>query len=372
MATLHGATSTELFMRSEPRRETVVPATSPRLLGYRMPAEWEHHESTWISWPHNEETWPDELEVVERTVAQAVKALSRAEGIRINVNSRDHEARARRALDEVDVTGPVHFHRIPTNDAWVRDYGPIFVHSEDLGVAAVCWDFNSWGDKYPPYDLDNAAAGRMAEDLGVPAFEADMILEGGSIDVNGDGLLMTTESCLLNPNRNPDLDREEIVRRLRDFLGIEQVIWLSEGIVGDDTDGHIDDIARFVGQNRIVTTTESDPASENYDILQNNLEVLKGLRLSDGSALEVLELPMPAPRQVKGLTMPASYANFYVGNGTVLVPTFDDDKDTDAIAVLKRAFPGRKIVGLYCGDLIWGLGAFHCLTQQVPASSNSR
>lgn len=336
-----------------------------------MPAEWERHESTWISWPHNEETWPDGLEAVERTVAQAIKALAQAEAIRINVNSSDHEARARRALDESGVTEKVHFHRIPTNDAWVRDYGPIFVRSEGRGVAAVCWGFNSWGEKYPPYDLDDAATARMAEDLGVPAFEADMILEGGSIDVNGDGLLMTTESCLLNPNRNPDLGRDDIEQRLRDYLGIEHMIWLKEGIVGDDTDGHIDDLARFVGPKRIVTAVESDPARENYDILQNNLEVLKGIRFSDGSALEVLELPMPEHRQVKGVMMPASYANFYVGNGTVLVPTFEDEKDAEAIAVLQRVFPGRRIVGLYCGDLIWGLGAFHCLTQQVPASTNS-
>ena len=357
-------------MRSEPRPETVVPAPPPRLLGYRMPAEWERHESTWISWPHNEETWPDELEAVEHTVAHAVKALARAEAIRINVNSSDHESRARRALGEAFVTEKVHFHRIPTNDAWVRDYGPIFVRSEDRGVAAICWDFNSWGEKYPPYDMDDAAAARMAEDLLVPAFKADMILEGGSIDVNGDGLLMTTESCLLNPNRNSDLGRDDIEQRLRDYLGIEHVIWLKEGIVGDDTDGHIDDLARFVGPKRIVAAVESDPASENYDILQNNLEVLKGIRLSDGSALEVVELPMPAQRQVKSITMPASYANFYVGNGTVLVPTFEDEKDAEAIAVLQRAFPSRRIVGLYCGDLIWGLGAFHCLTQQVPASAN--
>lgn len=340
---------------------------SLRELGYRMPAEWEHHESTWISWPHNEETWPEELESVERTMAHAVRALARSEKIRINVNSREHENRARRALRLAGVTGDIIFHNIPTNDAWVRDYGPIFVRSDSLGVAGVCFGFNSWGGKYPPYDLDDAAAARMAHDLRIPAIDSEIILEGGSIDVNGEGLLMTTESCLLNPNRNPHLARSEIEAHLRDFLGVDHVIWLKKGIAGDDTDGHIDDLARFVGPMRVVTVVEADPANENFDLLRENFDILKGVRNANGSALEIVELPMPAQRQVKGQIVPASYANFFIGNDTVLVPTFEDAKDADALTILQGLFSDREIVGLYCGDLIWGLGAFHCLTQQVPA-----
>lgn len=341
---------------------------TPKSLGYRMPAEWEAHESTWISWPHNLETWPDEIEHVETTIAHAVRALSRSETVRINVDSEVQEQQVRRVLDREDVRGRVIFHRIPTNDAWVRDYGPIFIRSASGDVAATCWGFNSWGEKYPPFDLDAAAADRMADALAVPRFHGGMILEGGSIDVNGAGLLLTTESCLLNPNRNPHLDRETIESRLTSFLGIDRVIWLRDGIAGDDTDGHIDDLTRFVARDRLVTAVERDEGCANYAVLQENLEVLRAIRLPDGSAVTITELPMPSPREVKGERMPASYANFYIGNGTVLVPIFHDDRDAEALAALEREFPGREVVGIYCGELIWGLGAFHCLTQQVPAA----
>ena len=344
---------------------------TPRELGYRMPAEWERHESTWISWPHSAETWPDELEHVETTIARAVAALCRGETVRINVNSDDHARRARRFLEREGADGSILFHNIPTNDAWVRDYGPIFVRSPRGDVAATCWGFNSWGGKYPPFDLDDAAAARMANELGVRRFDGDMILEGGSIEVNGSGLLLTTESCLLNPNRNPHLTRDDIERRLAAFLGIERVVWLREGIAGDDTDGHIDDLTRFVAEGHVVTAVDADTSSPNYSVLQENLEMLRTVRLVDGSSLVVTELPMPAPRELKGEKMPATYANFYVGNSVVLVPTFQDERDEEALGILRPLFPGRDVVGIYCGELIWGLGAFHCLTQQVPADASS-
>ena len=334
--------------------------------GYRMPAEWEPHQSTWISWPHNDETWPDELETVEDTMADVVRVLSLSETVRINVNSEEQQRRAVAALDRIGAVGDVRFHQIPTNDAWVRDYGPIFVVGSGGELAATVWGFNSWGGKYPPYDLDEATAGRMAEELGVAAFQTEMILEGGSIDGNGDGLLLTTESCLLNENRNPHLSRDDIEERLRRFLGVETVIWLHEGIAGDDTDGHIDDVARFVAPTTVLVATETDASHDDYDILSDAAERLRATPGRSGRDLEVIELPMPAPVVVKNQRMPASYANFYVGNRTVLVPTFSDPNDEAALSILRRRFPTRDVVGIDCSDLIWGLGAFHCLTQQVP------
>lgn len=348
------------------------PGATPRSLGYRMPAEWEPHESTWISWPHNLETWPDEIEHVETTIARGVRALSRGETVRINVNSAVHEDRARRILEQEGVRNGVIFHHIPTDDAWVRDYGPIFVRSKGGELAATCWGFNSWGEKYPPFERDDAAAELMAAALGIPHFHGDMILEGGSIEVNGRGLLLTTESCLLNPNRNPHLDKAAVEDRLTSFLGVERVVWLAEGIAGDDTDGHIDDLTRFVTPERVVTAVESDPASPNYAILKENMEVLRDIRLRDGSALHIIPLPMPDPRELKGERMPATYANFYIGNRTVLVPTFHDDRDDEALGILREQFPRHDVVGIYCGELIWGLGAFHCLTQQVPTGTTQR
>lgn len=340
-------------------------SSSPRAAGYRMPAEWEPHESTWLSWPHNEETWPSELERVERTMARVVAILSRSEPVRINVSSDAQRRRAVAALDRAGAVGDVRFHQIPTNDAWVRDYGPLFVVSKEKGLAATCWGFNSWGGKYPPFDLDDAASEKMAAALGVPCFDGGMILEGGSVEVNGGGLLLTTESCLLNPNRNPEMSRDAIEERLSDFLGIDRVIWLRTGIAGDDTDGHVDDLTRFVGPRTVVMAVEEDRDSPNGDVLLEAMERLRGVRTDDGG-LDVIELPMPAPLLVRDERMPATYANFYVGNRTVLVPTYADRNDESALSILRRCFPTRDVVGIDCRELIWGLGAFHCLTQQVP------
>jgi agmatine deiminase len=337
----------------------------PASLGYRMPAEWAPHQATWFSWPHNRETWPDELGEVERVMAAAVRALAPHETVRINVLSQEHQRRVERLLDDEGVRGDVVFHHIETNDAWIRDHGAIFVRRDD-GIAATCWGFNSWGGKYPPFDKDDRVPEQMAAALGVPIFNGGMILEGGSIDTNGEGLLLTTEACLLNGNRNPHLGRTDIEERLKAFFGIDQVIWLNDGVAGDDTDGHIDDITRFVSIDTVVTIVENDPSDVNYDVLQENLDILRAVRLPDGRHLDIIPLPMPRSLSIRDERMPASYANFYVANKVVLLPVYGDPQDEAALQVLAKCFPGREVVPLDCRQLIWGLGAIHCLSQQVP------
>lgn len=344
----------------------------PVATGYRMPAEWSSHQATWISWPHNTETWPDCLAEVERVMADAVAALSPGELVRINVRDADHGYHVQRLLAGRVAPDRIALHRIPSNDAWCRDHGAIFVtRPAEAGdpLMALDFEYNAWGGKYPPYDLDNAIPARMAETLGVPRLPVDMVLEGGSIEVNGAGMLLTTEQCLLNPNRNPGLDRDGIEERLRRLLGVTRIAWLGDGIVGDDTDGHIDDLTRFVAEDAVVTVVEQDPADANYAALQDNLERLRALTLPDGRALRVTELPMPPPLvDPERDRLPASYANFYIGNRVVLMPTFNCPADEEAAAVLARCFPGRRIVGLDSRQLVVGLGSFHCLTQQVPVT----
>jgi len=339
--------------------------------GFRMPAEWEPHRGTWLSWPHKEASWPGKFAGVPAIFARMVRLLADREEVHINVAGPELEAQVRSLLtDEGADTGNVFFHYHPTNDAWCRDHGPIFVQRETDGVveqAILDWGYNAWGGKYPPYDLDDVIPSRIAEEGGIPVYHPDMILEGGSIDVNGLGTLLTTEACLLNPNRNPALDREEIEARLRAYLGVRTILWLGDGIAGDDTDGHVDDITRFVSPTTVVTVVEEDPADENYTPLQENLERLRGMRDQDGRPLEVETLPMPRPVHHEGQRLPASYANFYIANGLVLLPTYDPSRDEEAKAALSRLFPGRDVVGIDCTDLVWGLGAFHCVTQQWPA-----
>jgi agmatine deiminase len=339
-----------------------------------MPAEWQPHQATWLSWPHNPETWPGCLPEVERVMAQAVSALATGETVRINVRDPAHGLHVERLLAGKAPQGRVALHPFPTNDAWCRDHGAIFVRRNPaLGDPLLALDFqyNAWGGKYPPYDLDNAIPGHMAAALRVPSRTiADMVLEGGSIEVNGAGTVLTTEQCLLNPNRNPHLSRAEIEARLQGYLGVRQVIWLGDGIVGDDTDGHIDDLTRFVAEDTVVTVVEADPADANYAALRDNRERLAAVRLPGGQPLKVIELPMPVPVVRDGQRLPASYANFYVGNRAVLLPTFDCPADEEAAAILARCFPGRRIVGLDCRKVVVGLGTFHCLTQQVPAAGD--
>jgi agmatine deiminase len=301
-------------------------------------------------------------------MVEAVSALARSETVRINVLDRKHERHVQNLLSGKADAHRVVFHQFPTNDAWCRDHGAIFVTrpGEPHRLLALDFHFNAWGGKYPPFDLDDAIPARMAAALGVPRYSVDMVLEGGSIDVNGHGALLTTEQCLLHPNRNPALDRRAIERNLRDSLGVRQIIWLGEGIVGDDTDGHIDDLTRFVSENTVVTVIETDRKDENYIPLAENRDRLDRVRLSDGRRLNVIELAMPRPLTFKGDRLPASYANFYIGNDIVLMPAFDDPADEPNRLKLAGLFPGREVIAIDCSDLVLGLGTFHCLTQQVP------
>ncbi|MFV9504324.1 MAG: agmatine deiminase family protein [Oscillochloridaceae bacterium umkhey_bin13] len=341
---------------------------TPRSLGYRMPAEWATHQATWLSWPHKAESWPGKLDRVLPVYAQAVAALARSEPVRINVNDAAMEAQARALLAEAGAQGQIQFHRFPTNDAWCRDHGAIFVVRDDAPrLAAIDWDYNAWGGKYPPYALDGEIPRQMAAYLDVPCFPAGMVLEGGSIEVDGRGLLLTSEQCLLNPNRNPHLSQAEIELHLREFLGVDKILWLGEGIVGDDTDGHIDDIARFVAPGVVLAAVEEDPQDPNYHPLQENLRRLELMTDLMGNPLTILTVPMPPPLEYQGQRLPASHINYYIANQIILLPTFGGASDGRVAAVLARCYPDRTIVGLDCTDVVWGLGAWHCLTQQVPA-----
>jgi len=353
-----------------------------RLGGYHMPAEWSAHQATWFSWPHNPDTWPEpgELAAVERAMAQAVEALAAGELVHINVLDAQHAAHVRSVLGSAFHPGRIHLHEVPTNDAWCRDHGAIFLVNDVAAPAAgafgrrllaVDFRFNAWGGKYPPFDLDDAVPGHMARILGASRERLDMVLEGGSVDVNGAGALLTTERCLLNPNRNPHLGREDIEQALRATLGVRQIIWLDDGIVGDDTDGHVDDISRFVSPRRVLTMVEPDVKDPNHSPLAENLARLRAVRLADGKPLEIIELPMPGPLMRKGERLPASYANFYVGNRVVLLPVFDDPRDVLAVQTLQACFPSRRVVPIDSREVVVGLGAWHCLTQQVPAADGA-
>jgi len=339
---------------------------TPAALGYRMPAEWEPHAATWLSWPRREGiSFPDAFDRVMPTFRRMVETLLTSEAVCINVCNAAHEAEARQVLGGLPHERLI-FHRIPTNEPWCRDHGPIFLtRDEEPRLAIVDWDYNAWGGKYPPCHLDEVVPTRVGEILDAPVFYPRMILEGGSIDVNGAGALLTSEGCLLNPNRNPTFSRGQIEERLRDYLGVTDILWLGEGIEGDDTDGHVDDLARFVGERTIVTVVEENRADPNYEPLQENLARLRAMKWN-GAPFEVITLPMPARIDRADLRLPASYANFYIANECILLPTFKDPNDTAAESTLAKLFPKRRIVAIDCTELIWGLGAFHCLTQQQP------
>jgi len=332
-----------------------------------MPAEWESHAATWLSWPRREGiSFPDSFDRVLPTLLEMVRALTESEPVCINVVNGAHEAEARAVLDTLPHQERITYYEIPTNEPWCRDHGPIFLTRDvDPKLAIVDWDYNAWGDKYPPFDLDEVVPTRVAELLKLPVFYPKMILEGGSIDVNGAGVLLTSESCLLNRNRNPNLSRNEIENRLRDFLGVQEILWLGDGIEGDDTDGHVDDLARFVSENKIVTVVEENSDDANYKPLQENLARLRGMKIG-GHKIDIEILPMPKKIVREGMRLPASYANFYIANKVILVPTFADPADEMALSILEKCFPKRRVVGIDCRELIWGLGTFHCLTQQQP------
>ena len=333
-----------------------------------MPAEWEPHTATWLSWPRREGiSFPGSFDRVLPTLRAMVAALIDSEPVCINVCNGAHEAEARAVLDSLPQQECITYYEIPTNEPWCRDHGPIFLTRDvDPKLAIVDWDYNAWGGKYPPCDLDEVVPTRVAEVLNLPIFYPRMILEGGSIEVNGTGALLTTEGCLLNENRNPDLSREQIEKCLRDFLGVREILWLGQGTEGDDTDGHIDNLARFVSDRTVLAIVEQDSSSPNYKPLQENLRRLRGASRT-GRRFDIVELPTPRRMVREDLVLPMSYANFYIANTVVLAPTYGDDNDDRALSILRDCFPSRRVIGIDCRELIWGLGAFHCLTQQQPA-----
>lgn len=346
-------------------------SATPMSLGFRMPAEWEPHEATWLSWPHKLESWPGAFEEVPSVFANIAYYIAESELVRINVRDAAIESEVRALLEIRGVRmESVRFHHNPTNDAWVRDHGPIYVvrdTSHGRERAITNWGYNAWGGKYPPYDLDDRIPTRIAAEFDELRFDPGMVLEGGSIDVNGQGTLLTTAGCLLHPNRNPDLSKSDIEARLRDYLGIRHFLWLGEGILGDDTDGHVDDLTRFVGPSTLVTMVEPDHDDPNHEPLAVNLDLLRTMRDESGTSLEVVEIPMPQPVYFGSERLPASYANFLITNAHVLVPVYGVANDGAALEILQSLFPGRDVVGIDCTRLAWGLGAIHCVTQQQPA-----
>jgi len=334
-----------------------------------MPAEWEPQVAVWLSWPHKRASWPGKFRPIPAKFAEIAAVISRHEEVRINA-APALIPRARVLVQRAGaVMERVRFFPHPTDDAWCRDHGPIFVRNDRTGeVALTDWKYNAWGGKYPPFRLDNLIPPRIGRALGLRRFEKNMVLEGGSIDVNGEGLLLTTEACLLNPNRNPSLSRAEIEQALRDYLGVHTILWLGDGILGDDTDGHVDDLSRFFRADGIVTAVESNPRDPNHPILRENLERLRSLRTPAGRKFRIVELPMPRPAYCDGQRLPASYANFLVINGAVLMPAFRQPRrDREAAEVLASCFPGREVIPIDCLDLVWGLGTLHCISQQQPA-----
>jgi agmatine deiminase len=338
-----------------------------------MPAEWGPHEATWIAWPHQRDDWPGKFAPVPWAFVEVVRHLHRGERVRILVNDGDVERRARKMLLRagVDLT-QIDFFPFPTDRAWVRDSAALFVQDDAGRLGALDWHFNAWA-KYDNWQHDDALPGLIAAARGLPCWRPEahgrrVVLEGGSIDVNGAGLLLTTEECLLSPvqARNPGLTREQLEQVLADYLGVRKVLWLGRGIAGDDTHGHVDDLARFVGPRAVVAAVEDDPGDVNYEPLRENRERLRCMTDLDGRPLEVSTLPMPAPLFFDGQRLPASYANFYIANDRVLVPTFNDPNDRHALGVVAGLFPGRAVVGIHALDLVWGLGTLHCLTQQEP------
>jgi agmatine deiminase len=344
---------------------------TPAALGFRMPAEWEPQEAVWLSWPHRQSTWPGGFKPIPGVFAELASHISWRQKVRINLapslitGARRHLAAAGARMASVE------FFENPTNDAWCRDHGPIFVkHALTGEVAVTDWTYNAWGGKYPPYDRDNAIPAAVARALGLRRFAEPMVLEGGSIDVNGGGLLLTTQACLLNRNRNPRLRRPGIEARLRANLGVSRVLWLGDGIAGDDTDGHVDDLTRFFAEDGVVTSVEPDGRDVNHRALAENLERLRSLRTDAGRRLRIEILPMPAPVVSRGERLPASYANFLVINGAVLMPSFRQPRrDRQAAGVLEGCFPGREVIPIDCLELVRGLGTLHCVSQQQPSSS---
>jgi agmatine deiminase len=349
-------------------------AQDPTESRYRLPAEWEPHEATWIAWPHRRDDWPGKFATIPWVYAEIVRHLHCSERVRILVNDGRAEKRARRVLLRAGVDlEQIDFFPFPTDRVWTRDYGPMFVRDGDGRLTILDWRFNAWA-KYPNWQRDDRVPLQVGETLGVSRIEPKVggrgvVLEGGSIDLNGQGLLLTTEECLLSPiqQRNPGLTRADLEKLFGEYLGVRKVLWLDRGIAGDDTHGHVDDLARFVSPDTIVTVVEDDPADANYEPLQENRRRLESMTDLDGHPIKIKYLPMPSAVHFSGQRLPASYANFYIANDRVLVPTFNDPNDRKALDILADLFPGRKVVGIHAVDLVWGLGTLHCLTQQQPS-----
>ncbi|HEX7003802.1 MAG TPA: agmatine deiminase family protein [Trueperaceae bacterium] len=347
---------------------------SPFELGYRMPPEWEEHEATWVSWPFDDALWEGYLEPVRENVAGLVATILRFEPVWLNVRDRESEDDARRRLEAAGADlARLRFNRLPLNDAWFRDNGPLFVRNREGEVAMVDWVFNAWGEKYEPWDADDAAPVAVAKELGMKRFEVPIVLEGGALELNGQGVCLTTRSCLLSQHRNPEMTQDEYERVLHEQLGVMHVCWLEGGLKDDHTDGHIDTIIRFSDDHTVLCAVEEDESDPNYGTLRHNRQLLENMRDHQGKPLEVVELPLPRKKPVlEGKRLPLTYANFYVGNGFVAVPTYGDENDERALEIIRRHFPGREVIGLDAQGLITGGGAFHCITQQQPAGEVAR
>jgi agmatine deiminase len=342
---------------------------TPKQLGYTFPAEFAKHEATWLSWPHKEASWPGKINTIFPYYSQFIKELTKSEIVRINVVD---EKMKTFALQHIQNAGAdiskIEFFMHPTNDAWCRDHGPAFlINEKEKKKAIVDWNYNAWGGKYPPYDLDDVIPTLIGKQYNLEVFYPGIIMEGGSVEFNGAGSVMTSTACLLNKNRNPHLTQEQIEEYLCNYYGVEQVLWVNEGIVGDDTDGHIDDTVRFTNEDTVITVLEENKNDENYELLQHNLKQLKQMRLLNGKQLNIVELPMPDELMYNDQRLPCSYANFYIANHAVIIPTFRCSKDDKALQIIQSCFPYRNVVGIDSTEIIWGLGSFHCLSQQEPA-----
>ncbi|TXI14491.1 MAG: agmatine deiminase family protein [Pedobacter sp.] len=343
---------------------------TPKDLGYYFPAEFSLHEATWLSWPHKEESWPGKLSAVYPAYSQFVKTLAESEKVRINIQDLQLKVLAIQHLEKVGADlSQVEFFLHPTNDAWCRDHGPAFLVNPTgkYKKVIVDWNYNAWGGKYPPFDFDDVIPTLIGKQFDIPVFHPGIVMEGGSVEFNGAGTVLTSTCCLLNKNRNPHLKQAQIENYLINYYGVDQVLWVDEGIVGDDTDGHIDDTIRFVNEDTVLSVVETKLNDENYDLLQKNLISLSKMRLLNDKQLNVIELPMPDAVVYEGIRLPASYANFYISNKHVIVPTYRCAKDDQALDIIAQCFPSRKVVGIDSTDIIWGLGSFHCLSQQEPA-----
>jgi agmatine deiminase len=346
---------------------------TPKQAGYYFPAEFAPHCATWLSWPHKEASWPEKIHTIFPYYSQFIKALTKSEKVCININD---EAMKNFAIghlqnEAVDLS-KVEFFFHPTNDAWCRDHGPAFlINPNATGHKKIIidWGYNAWGNKYPPFDLDDNIPTLIGAHYNIPVYYPGIIMEGGSVEFNGNGTVLTSTACLLNPNRNPHLNQQQIENYLHNYYGVQQVLWVDEGIVGDDTDGHIDDTVRFVNEDTVLAVIEENKQDENYPLLQQNLKQLSQMRLLNGKQLNVVELPMPDEIIYEDQRLPASYANFYIANKSVIVPLFNCSKDDKAMQVIAGCFPGREIIGIDSTEIIWGLGSFHCMSQQEPLVS---